>query len=105
VFNRKSTGFTQGDFAELQAKVSGMDRELHAIEESMASRHRNLETEWLKVSLMVKSQMGRLARLARNEEGDTPEVLPQAQETASDSPKQWSHDDIRAEARRKGMIR
>jgi len=104
VFNRKSTDIPQISMEYLKETVRGMRTEIKQLSDSMDSRHRNLETEWIKVQLLVKSQMGRIAKLSAIEQEDTPEVVPQVQETPSNENKVLTHDEIRELARGRGLI-
>ncbi len=105
MFNRKFKGIPQVSKEYLEEVARGIRTTIEDLRSSTESKHRLLELEWIKVSALLKSQMGRMNKLARIDADEPPEVLPQPQQTSSNDDKTLTHEQINDIARQQGLIR
>ncbi len=105
VFNRKDTVIPQVSKEYLQEKLRGIRSTIDDLRGSMESKHRNLESEWIKVQLLLKSQMGRIAKLQAIEMDEAPEEPVKAPEKPFSSNQRLSHAQILELGRQQGLVR
>jgi len=105
VFNRKSTGNQQDWEANLKLRFRLEITEVASRIDRIESNFRNLQTEWEKEKLLLRSQVGRIAKLRAVDEDDTPEVQVEMTTTAPKVPPPLSHAEIWDMARASGQVR
>lgn len=103
LFSSNPQGEMKAQISSLQEQIEMLDRKIQENRRAMESEHRNIETEWIKVQTLIKSQMGRIAKM--NALAAPVEAKENDSKPPEEASQMLSHDEISVRARQQGLLR